>query len=109
MAIGRLPAASVEEVNTLVAKILAYETGAEDLGAPVVLVADNPDVGGNFVANAEELASTVLSGREIDELHLTELGTTATRSEILNAFDDGASLVSYMGHGAIPCGPTRIY
>ena len=101
VAIGRLPAASVGEVEKLVQKILDYETNEGDPEAPVVLVADNPDHGGDFVANAEELATTVLSGQELDELYLSELGTAATRSEILNAFDSGASLISYMGHGAI--------
>ena len=101
VAIGRLPAASVEEAERLVQKILEYESGEGDPEAPFVLVADNPDHGGDFVANAEELATTVLSGQEIDELYLSELGTAATRSEILDAFDSGASLMSYMGHGAI--------
>ena len=101
IAIGRLPAASFEEAEKLVQKILDYENGEGDPEAPIILVADNPDGGGNFVADAEELASTVLSGEPLNELYLSELGAAATRSEILSAFDSGASLVSYMGHGAI--------
>ena len=42
LAIGRLPAANVEEVERLVAKILAYETGEVTLAGTAVLVADNP-------------------------------------------------------------------
>jgi hypothetical protein len=101
VAVGRLSAASVEEVKLLVEKILAYESGDGDPLAPIVLIADNPDVAGNFVADADELASGVLSGETIQKIYLTELGTGGTRSAIMEAFDQGASLMSYMGHGAI--------
>jgi hypothetical protein len=101
VAVGRLPASSVEEVELLVEKILAYESGEGDPLAPMVLIADNPDIAGDFVADADELASGVLSGETIEKIYLTELGTGATRSAILQAFDEGASLMSYMGHGAI--------
>jgi hypothetical protein len=101
VAVGRLSAASVEEVTLLVEKILAYESGEGDPLAPIVLITDNPDVAGDFVADADELASGVLSGESIKKIYLTELGTGATRSAILEAFDQGASLMSYMGHGAI--------
>jgi hypothetical protein len=101
VAIGRLPAASVNEVETLVHKILAYETGVADPGAPIVLIADNPDVAGDFAANADDLAATVLSGREVQKIYLSELGTAPTRSAIADAFDGGASMMSYIGHGAI--------
>jgi hypothetical protein len=101
VAIGRLPAASVEEVEAMVAKILAYETGEGDPDAPIVLVTDNPDGGGNFEWNAENLSDTVLLGLDVDKIKLSELGTTATRNAILNAFDEGPSVMSYIGHGGI--------
>ena len=47
------------------------------------------------------LAATVLSGQEIEKIYLSQLGTTATRSAIVDAFDEGASVMSYIGHGAI--------
>jgi hypothetical protein len=101
VAIGRVPAASVEEVQSLVEKILEYETGEREPGAPIVLIADNPDVAGDFDWNADVLAATVLSGQNVEKVYLSQLGTSATRSAILNAFDDGASVMSYIGHGAI--------
>ena len=101
VAVGRLPASSVEEVRSLVEKILAYESGEGEPEAPIVLITDNPDRAGDFVADAEELVSTILSGEEVQKIYLTELGTAATRSSILQAFDQGASIVSYIGHGAI--------
>ena len=67
----------------------------------MVLVTDNPDQAGDFDADAEEIASTILSEQEVEKLYLSELGPAATRSAVLNAFDRGASLMSYLGHGAI--------
>ena len=101
LAIGRLPAASVEQVRVMVDKILAYETGGASLGATIALVTDNPDVGGDFDANAQELAATVLASKTPRHISLEELGTAATRQAILQTFDEGASVVSYIGHGGI--------
>jgi hypothetical protein len=68
----------------------------------VVLVADNTDRAGNFVKDAEEISATVLDNtEELKKIYLSELGSGATRSEIQRAFDEGASLMSYIGHGAI--------
>jgi hypothetical protein len=101
-AIGRLPAASEEELRALVEKILAYESeGPGTATSKVVLVADNPDEAGDFVADAEEIARGVLAGRAVEKLYLTELGPAGMRSRITAAFDAGASLMSYIGHGGI--------
>jgi len=102
LAIGRLPAATVDEARSMVAKIVAYETGDATLNAaPVVLVADDPDRAGNFEADADALVHGVFPNRAVQKIFLSELGATGTRDSILQAFDDGASMVSYLGHGGI--------
>jgi len=101
LAIGRLPAASVDEVRTMVEKILAYEAGETAPEVPIVLVSDNPDRAGDFDADAEEIAETVLASSAPRHISLQELGTAAARQAILDAFDEGAFLVSYIGHGGI--------
>jgi len=101
LALGRLPAANGEELRAMVAKILAFEESQTLESAPLALVTDNPDEAGDFVANAEEIAAGVLAGRDVRKLHLTELGTSAMRQRIVETFDSGASLVSYIGHGGI--------
>ncbi len=101
VAIGRLPAATVAELETMVTKILAYENGQASLEGPVVLVADDPDLAGNFEANAEELAAGILASKNPQTLFLAQLGAAATTDAVLQSFDDGASLVSYIGHGGI--------
>jgi len=74
VAVGRLRAASVEEVQSLVGKILAYESGEGDPLAPIVLITDNPDRAGNFDADAEEIASTILSEDTVEKDHTFTVG-----------------------------------
>jgi hypothetical protein len=100
-AIGRLPASTADELRVMVEKILAYETGEMSLSGPAVLIADNTDQGGNFEATAEALASGVLASQELTKIYLGRLGTAATRGAVVEAFDQGASLMSYIGHGSI--------
>ncbi len=102
LAIGRLPAANLQEAQAMVAKIVAYETEGMGLGGRAVLIADRPDPrAGDFQANAEELAATLLFGNEVHKIYLDELGTIATHESVLQALDEGASLMSYIGHGAM--------
>lgn len=101
LAVGRLPAASVEELERMVEKIVTWETSDRSLEGRVVMVADNPDEAGDFVADAEALASTVLSGRELTKIYASELRAVAARGKIAQAFDEGAALMNYMGHGGI--------
>jgi hypothetical protein len=102
LAIGRLPAATVEELQVMVEKIVSYETGEARIDrGPVVLVADNPDRAGNFEADAAALAAGVLASRNPGTIFLSQLGAAATRMAIVQRFDEGASLMSYAGHGGI--------
>ena len=98
LAIGRLPATTVEQAEALVGKLLAWEDSGQDLSGRAVLVADNPDLGGDFEADVEDVRSSFLAGRSTTTLKLSELGV-GTRPAILDSFDDGASLMSYVGHG----------
>jgi hypothetical protein len=99
LAVGRLPASSLEQAQALVGKLVAFEEAAFDLSGPAVLVADDADAGGAFEADSDALAAGVLSSHPVEKIYLGSLGTDATRSAILEAFDRGASLVSYVGHG----------
>ncbi len=101
VALGRLPAATVEDVHTMVKKILAWESNDYGLDGPAVLVADNPDIAGDFVADAEAAARRLPAGTEVTRIYLSELGASATKARIIDAFDSGASLMSYTGHGGI--------
>jgi Peptidase family C25/Concanavalin A-like lectin/glucanases superfamily/Domain of unknown function (DUF2341) len=98
LAIGRLPATTVEQARALVSKVLAWEDSGQGLSGRAVLVADTPDQGGDFEADVEDVRARFLYGRETTTLRVGELGA-ATRGAILDAFDEGSSLMSYVGHG----------
>ncbi len=101
IAIGRLPAASVGEARVMVEKILIRESSGSFTDGPFVLAADNADEAGDFEAGADDIAATVLAGREPRKIYLSRLGAEAARNEIVMAFDEGAGLWSYLGHGGI--------
>jgi hypothetical protein len=81
---------------------VAWERDVSTLGGPAVLVADNPDGAGDFEAQAEALAASVLLDRvAVRKVYLSRLGAQATREAIVDSFEEGASTVSYIGHGGI--------
>ena len=98
LAIGRLPAATVEEARTLVDKLIAWEDSGQVLSGRAALVADNPDLGGDFEANVADIAQSFLAERSSELVLLRELGAE-TRPRILDALNSGLSLLSYVGHG----------
>jgi hypothetical protein len=99
VAVGRLPARSVEEAQALVEKVLDFESGGESLGGAAVVVADNPDDAGDFEADAVDIAQSYLQDRSVQVLSLRQLGAARTRSALLGALDGGLGLLSYVGHG----------
>lgn len=100
LALGRLPASTPEEARSMVDKILAFENAGLNLDGAAVLVSDNPDYAGNFDAEAEEIATGLLAARNPSRISLAQLGPDATRAAILDAFNQGPSLLSYLGHGS---------
>jgi hypothetical protein len=61
-------------------------------------VADNQDRAGDFEADIADIRQSFLSSRPTQSLHIRELGA-GTRPAILDAMNDGLSLLSYVGHG----------
>jgi hypothetical protein len=98
VAVGRIPATTREQAEALVGKLVAWEESGQGLGGKVALVADNPDVAGDFEADVEEVRSSLLGDREAVVLKVGELGP-GTRGAIQAELDGGSSLLSYVGHG----------
>jgi hypothetical protein len=99
LAIGRLDAASLAEAQTAVQKILDFESSGQSLAGKATLVADNPDIAGDFEADQNDIAS-LLPSRSVEKLFLTQLGAATTKAAVRNDFDSGLSLMSYVGHGS---------
>jgi parallel beta-helix repeat protein len=99
LALGRLPASTVEQAQAMVAKLLDWEDSGQGFDSRAVLVADNPDAGGDFDADVDEIAASFLAAHETAVIKISRLGAAA-RPAVLDAWNAGASLVSYVGHGA---------
>jgi len=101
IAIGRLPVVTEEELQMLIDKISDYENASGGWTTRVMMLADNPDNGGNFPADSDNLAS-LLPGYTIDKIYLPDYPTVdEARQEVVNGFNTGALLVNYIGHAGI--------
>jgi len=101
--LGRLPASSLAEAQTLVTKIVQYERDPLPGGWSLrhVFVADHKDPAGDFAG-----AMDVTYGLFIREpwlgikIYLDDLPYAAARQDVLAAWQSGALLVSFMGHSS---------
>ncbi len=108
MAIGRIPGRTAFAVGTYVAKVLAYESGSARpsgaAAAKMILASDTDQVGGeHFEERADTLAGHLANWN--NSLHITRLsrvvlGDAQLKTGLLQAFQNGASMIHYMGHGA---------
>jgi uncharacterized repeat protein (TIGR01451 family) len=105
MAIGRLPVMSPEELHNVIAKIIAYERNA---GNHIVMLADNPDVGGNFHSDSDDLAAIIPSTYKVKKIYLSKVTKiylsqyqiTDARQMLFSEINSGTSLINYMGHAS---------
>jgi hypothetical protein len=101
LALGRLPAATYGEAQALVDKVVAFEASGLTLAqGPAVLVADNPDLAGDFETSAQDVVPLLAASHPVETIFLSANGG-ATRPAIAAALDRGAALMSYLGHGGI--------
>lgn len=94
MAVGRLPAQNLAQLELLVGKILAYESQPAARGT--LLVADHDSRTG-FEATSEELAALSRVGGPVSRVYRAGGGDGAA---VLSALNQGHSLVNYLGHGS---------
>ncbi|MDT8305328.1 MAG: C25 family cysteine peptidase [Anaerolineae bacterium] len=96
LAIGRLPVRNRDQLQTIVAKTLGYESaGQAAWRGRAVLVADDEgrfDTATNRLADALEAA-----GFHTHRLHMSQ--NKDVRDAIIGAINQGAGLVNYSGHG----------
>jgi hypothetical protein len=102
LAIGRIPAHTLAELEAYVDKLAAYESD-DRAGWPAtaLLLADAPDRGADFSQANDRLAALLPAGSTVERI---DLGTTPlgpARDRLFAALDAGAGFVSYVGHGGL--------
>jgi hypothetical protein len=70
------------EAQALVDKLLAWEDSMQGLSGHAVLVANDPDVAGDFDADIDDIRASFVLDRETTTIKLSETGA-ATRDAIL--------------------------
>jgi len=104
--IGRLPVNSAAEAQAVVQKLLTYDQGlpSGDWRHRILFVADNADFAGDFPALSNNVADHLIPDPyQPQKIYYMQTHTTVveTRQAILDTINDGALIVSYMGHAGI--------
>ncbi len=98
VAVGRLPVTTSAELQNAIDKIIAYE---ENRGSRIVLAADVPDDGGDFVSDSEAVASLIPAVHPVTKIYLPNYTTDAARQMLLNEINNGATILNFVGHGGV--------
>ncbi len=102
LAVGRIPAKTVEEMATYAAKAVAYETqGVANWLSSALLVADDRDGAADFGADTLALAASLPEGTVVHSLLLDELQVSDLRQALFAELDAGAGLLHYLGHAGV--------
>ncbi len=101
VAVGRLPARDAADLAAMIAKIQAYEA---DNGAAwqnqLGFANDKADAAGNFAASVAVFTNLVQEPWVVStRIDLDTTAITPARAALFSAFDAGAGMVSYSGHG----------
>ncbi len=106
-ALGRFPAQSADQINTMVEKTLAYER-ADDAQwlQRALLVADDEST---FDEASDDLADNLIgTGYQAQKLYMTE--NENIHDAIVSALNQGVGILNYVGHGSIEVwGDERVF
>jgi len=100
--IGRLPVLTPEALDALVNKIIAYENaGSGNWTGKVLMLADDPDGGGNFPVDSDDIAQLITPAYTVDNIYLSETTIGEARQQVLDGINQGAFLVNFIGHAGL--------
>lgn len=108
IAVGRIPTSDQNQLKYYIQKVLDYENGQRSPtssgGKLGVFISGGDELNENFDDEVSKLSNslqTVDQGFDVKKVHRAELGDDAlTKTEIIEQFDRGPLLMTYMGHGA---------
>lgn len=100
-ALGRFPARTVAEMESMIAKTLQYSTNNYQYTS--IFSADYRDAGGDFKAYSETLADAMNGSWIVENAYLDDYPVADAKQRIIDEINSGVSFVSYFGHS----GPSR--
>lgn len=98
MAIGRFSVDTEAGLDAMLSKLASYDPGKT---ANLLLVADNPDVGGNFPASSDEIATAIPPEYPVSKVYLSNHPWSVTRKMLFDEINRGAWFFNYTGHAAV--------
>ncbi|HYA31675.1 MAG TPA: C25 family cysteine peptidase, partial [Thermodesulfovibrionales bacterium] len=98
MAIGRLPVLVPDDLTNIIGKIKTFESTH---GSQAVLLADNPDDGGDFTADSEEIAALFPPAYVQEKVYLADLSFAGAKTMLSAYLNGGAKFFNYIGHGGL--------
>ncbi len=99
LAVGRWPVRTVEELEAVIDKTLAYR--ADSLSA--ILAADRQDgpSGYSFADASEVMGSLLGSDWTLDRVYLDKMALSEARTELIGGMSGGPAVTSYFGHSSL--------
>ena len=101
IATGRLPVSTLDEAQTVIGKIVAYE-GSSTNGpwtSQALMVADKDDTE-SFTAATQKVQSKLPASMQATDIFADTAGTALTQQNIIQQINSGQLLVNYLGHGS---------
>jgi hypothetical protein len=98
MAIGRLPMRTLEDANTLVGKLLSYESSQP--ANQMLLFADKNDTY-NFERASQNVREWLPGTLAVEQINRSQLDDATARQQLLAAINGGQKVVNYFGHGNV--------
>lgn len=103
--VGRFPVRVPVDGDAILAKIQSYEAAPERSPLKALLVADQPDLAGDFIANIRQVEGYLGGAFSSTRVHPDYAPAAINRADITNriqaALNGGVDLVNYIGHGAV--------
>lgn len=101
IATGRLPVGTLDEANTAIGKIAAYESNATGgtWTSRALLVADKDDTE-SFTQDSTTVQKQIPASVQTSDIFVGTVGTTMARQNIIDGINSGQLLVNYLGHGS---------
>jgi len=99
MSIGRIPVIDAGELSGFINKLIDYESSSGDWVGKITLSADNPDHGGDFTQDSEDLLELLPQAYDIEAIHLEFEDANDARERFIGGLNDGRAFVNFIGHG----------